>query len=243
MIPILHSNCWASDTCKENPDIQLDVALYQVLPTRYKVLVQMKFMNTCSNDFLIVEDSTRKSIRTHKSVEGFKILKQPDKTTNNAIYEIEINDKGFSTGATRIMTRVEGTYLYPLMSMPVRHKDGGGIEYLSAVFDDQDAFERTSEILDNNPNINVLFDEPEFKSWSLGDNMWHEQKTVFTEFLMSPEMSNVVMDLLSNTGNLGKLYDETGFLDSVLSSPIYNIIIKSMTGISILNDFYDIFKK
>ncbi len=232
IIPIAHNNCWASDICKKHPDIQLDVALYQVLPTKYKVLVQVKIEKSSSDDIIIVSKSIIESIRIHESVEGFKILKQPDEINKNAIYDIEINDKGYSTGATRIMARVKGVNLYPFISMPVRYHNGTSIEYLSAIFDDESAFEKTVQALDSDSNIDVLKNDPEYKSHGINDDeKWNEQKTVFTEFFMLPtEIANIFIELLSNANIIDKLTDETAFLDIVLSSPFSTKIIKSITG-------------
>lgn len=242
IIPIVHNNCWASDTCEKHSDIQFDVALYRVLPTSYKVLVQVKTDNSNFNDFIAVSKSIIESIRKHESIDGFKILKQPDEINKNAIYDIEINDKGYSTGATRIMARVKGAHLYPYVSMPVRHDNGMSIEYLSAIFDDEAAFKNTVQALNNDSNINVLKDESEFRSYVINDNeKWTEQKTVFADFLMlPPEIVKIFIELLSNANVIDELTDETKFLDVVFSSPYSAKIIRSVTGINTLSDFFEL---
>lgn len=247
IIPIVHNNCWASDTCEMHPDIQFDVALYQVLPTSYKVLVQVKTNNSNFNDFIAVSKSIIESIRKHKSIEGFKILKEskPDEININAIYDLEINDEGYSTGATRIMSRVKGAHLYPYVSMPVRHDNGMSIEYLSAIFDDDAAFKNTVQALNNDSNITVLNDNSECRSYEIKDDeKWTEQKTVFTEFFMlTPEIENLFIKLLSKPNAIDELTDETKFLDVVFSSPYSSKIIKSIIKINSLSDFYELLSR
>ena len=210
IIPITHDNCWASETCKKYPHIKLDVALYQVFPTRYKLFVQVMRDKTSSDNFLKIEENVRKTIRNHNSVEGFKIIQKTDK---NTIYDIEINDKGYST--------IEGVHLYPLMIMPVFHKDGNGIEHLTAIFDNEDVYDKTAKILDKDNNITVLYEEPSFNSWAIESNeKWSAHKTMFTEFLMPSETSTMFLELLYNSGQLTKLNAKTNFLDYIFDSQI-----------------------
>jgi len=242
VIPITHKDCWASDTCKENPDIKLNVALYQVLPTRYKVYVQLKYFNTGSDDFLDIEASVRKKIKIHESVEAFNVFKKADISSQDAIYDIEINDKGYSTGAARILTRIKGVSLLPLAVMPVCHENDEGVEYLKAIFEDEGVFKYTLNVLDSDPNINVLHTNSNLKSWGLKDEeKWFAHKTVFTEFFsLPPESSNAMFELLSNTGHFRKLTDETNFIELFMNRPNSQKLIKSITGITILSDFYEL---
>lgn len=242
VIPITHKDCWASDTCKENPNIKLNVALYRVLSTRYKVYVQLKHFNTGSDDFLDIEESVRKKIKIHESVEGFSVFKKADVSSQDAIYDIEINDKGYSTGAARILTRIKGVSLLPLAVMPVCHENDEGVEYLKAIFEDEEVFNYTLDALDNDPNINVLRTNSNLKSWGLKDEeKWFAHKTVFTEFFsMTPEASNAMFELLSNTGRFEELIDETNFLELFMKPPTGKKLIKTITEITILSDFYDL---
>jgi len=242
-LAILHNGCWVSEACKSYANIQINVLPYGLTRDYYEVWCQIQTTDGSPlSDEL--ERAVRTDIRKHPSIDEFGL---PDKNSPKGVYQVKIQDKGYSIGAMRILSRVEGTHFYPMIVMPVKQSDGKVLEYINFFVDNSEVIDKCKSALAQDKNITIVNE----KCVSIATNeeeKWSIHPNFFNTFV---HLDNADSDLIfralnpQNINLMQQLSEGTTFLDRIRKyGPLcFKFVVRLISGFDTLKEVYDLIDK
>ncbi|MCL2135646.1 MAG: hypothetical protein FWH37_08930 [Candidatus Bathyarchaeota archaeon] len=250
-LPVVHKGCWGTESCQSHEAI-INVMPYKINRNSYDLWCSI----TDANGNLLpmdIEQEIKLKIKRHPSVEGFNpvlddVQQKKCPPIQKVVYQVTINDKGYSQGVVRILSRVKGVKIYPFVIMPIHNGTWGtkrvGIENITFFVDEEQTFEDAKKMLKQDSHIHFAGNG---KSETVAESeITTFHPTLFNTFLSMNQSDQALLAKAMSEGILREktLCDEENFFDLIRrGGPLLFKFVEIVSGVITMKELYDMITK
>jgi hypothetical protein len=231
-IPVFNDQLWICNLSEQFENIKFHEFMMQLSSIGYISILIVKPEFIIDNYFIGQEIQIRDEIKKLKSIDEFRTIWAD---SNFSAYEIAVDDIKNKTSPIRILARIKDAYVYKFISNPAVT----GIQYLNAFFPDNDAFNKSVKILEE--EFEVLRNDNRFNIHAVEQNDIFSDFTHIFDIIGMKSIETCILKPFINNDNKNEVLDENeiNFFSLLNKYPILNEIFNLIVNFESILEFYE----